>query len=92
MNEDDIFHVASSMYWPRSIEIRQKFGFEGYGIFWALQELEVLWNGIYMGNLELFAYELRTKESKLKSIIDFMVQQQYWSITDEGLVLINRKG
>lgn len=86
-----IYHTSTSMYWPQSIEIRQKFGLEGYGIYWALQELEENLNGIYMNCLNLYAYELHTEELKLKEIINYMLNQGYWVITDESLILINRK-
>lgn len=91
MYSEEILHDSDSRNWYLSLLIIQKFGYEGYGLYWALQELEAEWQNIYYADTPLIAFTLRTTEDSIKNLIDFILNEGIWMLNPDGQLFINKK-
>ncbi len=64
-------HDANAHHDPKIIKLRQKHGWSGYGIYWALVELLRNESDYKLtANYSLYAYALQTDEKCIKEVVE----------------------
>lgn len=85
----NITHDSDSRNLIQCLDLVNKFGYEGYGLYWAIKELQIEWREIYYNQTYIIAYSLRISERRVRRIINFMVLSKYWALDEQTGKIIN---
>lgn len=83
--ESSFLHDATAFNDPKIIRLRQKYGFEGYGVFWAVVEKLRLCQGYQFNysDLDVLSFELHIEFEKLREILDFCIEIGLFVLSDD---------